>query len=268
MRFWTSVALGTITAVLATGCATASEDEAAVSPQFGGPASEEQVTSSTFEEAVSSDENSATENSDSAELINFDALEEKMLNVLGDQSIVSRDSSTLRVRELDIKMQSDHHPLYGEKCTSAEEDAIAFTRANAQHMTGLISENDSLTPSNPPSVEWVNVEAFSTLEAVQTAHNLEVAAAEVCGGSDALLEETQRSIDGTVVSIVNETIGEGLFDQPFISSQEVSVQEGTVLYTYRYQPDIMAGFDGVDLSLSNDELFESAGRKLIAIADH
>lgn len=268
MRSWTSVALGILFASLAAGCATTTEPDSAAEPHVDTPSSQEEVTSSVEEDEVNSDKDLVAGNDDATAHINFDDLEEKMRAVLGEQNAISRSSSDLRARELGVNLDRDSGGLYGESCVNAEEEAVDFTKASANHITAIISEENSLTPSNPPDVEWVVVEAFSTLDDAQTAHNLEVTATEACGGNDAQLEETQRSVDGTVVSIVNEMIGEGLFDEPFISSQEVSVQDGTTHYTYRYQPGMSAGFDGIDLSLSNDELFESAGKKLIAISDH
>lgn len=266
-RLWTGVALGVMFATMAIGCGTTKEADSTVSPIFENSGPEEKDASSVAEDEVNSGQDLVTDHDDATELIDFDAIEEKMLSVLGDQTAISRSSSDLNAREFRVERDKESGGFYGENCLDAEEAAIDFTTDSAQHMTAIVSEDESLTPSNPPNVEWVIVEAFSTIEDAQTANNLDVTATKACGGDDAQLDETQRSIDGTVVSIVNEIMGEGLLEQPYISSQEVRIQDGTVLYTYRYQPDPMAGLEGKDHSLSDGELFESAGKRLIAITE-
>lgn len=189
-----------------------------------------------------------------------------MLNVLGAETAISRSNLSLESQETRLRISGEE--TLGTEYVNASEEYIEFAQQGAEHMIAVVDEEFSIAPgSPPPDLESVTVEVYSNLEELQQADSLEVASVTACEGADAQLEETQQSVDGRVLSVISNITGEGLLNEPVTSWQEVTVQDGTTRFTYRYQPDPTLGLAGNDLGLSEDELFEKAGSRLLEIID-
>lgn len=189
------------------------------------------------------------------------SIEEALRELFGEDTAIT--DSNFELETISLRIQLTNGERQRPECVEAEQEYIDWASSEAQHLSALIAEESSISPAQPPSIEAIIVEDFSTIDDMQEVDSLEVAAYEKCyPGLNNVVEKRERTLDGKVISIENTLLGEGMFDDPIVIGQELSVTSGSMRFSYHYDPEV--SFDK-DLSLSDDELFKKAGPRLLEV---